>query len=267
LIPLTHPQFCDSGLVRVFEAWFAGIAQRADGFISISKTISDELQSKIAATLPSGTKPHQWFDYFYLGSDLDRAANDKPIRTDIAQLLQDNRSLYLMVSTIEPRKNHAYLLEAFEVLWAKGLAVQLCFVGRVGWKCATLMRRIQAHTELGRRLFHLHDLSDAELEHCYRRAKALVFPSFVEGFGLPIVEAMQRGLPVMASDIPVFREVGGDFVAYFDVARPASLATLIESFEQTGKFPAARPIDDWRWLNWGEAAHMLVETVQRHIIQ
>ena len=61
------------------------------------------------------------------------------------------------------------------------------------------------------------DLSDTSLEHAYSHASALVFPSYVEGFGLPLVEAMQRGLQAMGSDIPVFREIGGEFMAYFDL--------------------------------------------------
>ena len=86
----------------------------------------------------------------------------------------------------------------------------------------------------------------------------MVFPSHAEGFGLPLVEAMQRGLPVMASDIPVFREVGGDFMAYFDLADPQSLVRLIQAFEASGQFPAARPVVEWQWVDWRGAAGQLI---------
>ena len=169
-----------------------------------------------------------------------------------------------MVSTIEPRKNHVYLVDAFEKIWADGGQVALCIVGKVGWKCADLVHRITQHPELGKRLFMFNDLSDTELERCYQQSKALVFPSFVEGFGLPLVEAMQRGLPAFASDIAVFREVGGEFLAYFDIGDPASLAHSVLAFESSGQFPAQKPVSDWAWPGWKESAQELVRVISSH---
>ena len=96
------------------------------------------------------------------------------------------------------------------------------------------------------------------LEFAYSNARALVFPSHAEGFGLPLVEAMQRGLPVMASDIPVFREVGQDFMAYFDLHDPGSLVERVKAFELSGQFPAARAVEHWQWIDWAAAAGQLV---------
>jgi len=108
-------------------------------------------------------------------------------------------------------------------------------------------------------------LSDKSLEHAYSHATSLVFPSYVEGFGLPLVEAMQRGLPAMASDIPVFREIGGDYMAYFDLADPQSLADLVTGMERSGEFPAALSLENWRWLSWREASAQLVERIERNL--
>ena len=111
-----------------------------------------------------------------------------------------------------------------------------------------------------------NDLSDTSLEHAYSHASALVFPSWVEGFGLPLVEAMQRGLPAMGSDIPIFREIGGEFMAYFDLAEPQSLADLVTGFERSGKFPAARSVADWQWIGWREASAQLAERTLRNLV-
>ena len=110
-----------------------------------------------------------------------------------------------------------------------------------------------------------NDLSDTELEYCYLNSRSLVLPSYVEGFGLPLVEAMQRGLPAMASDIPVFREVGGDFIAYFDLEKPETLAALIRHYEESGEFPASKKVKDWSWLNWEDSAEQLLTRIVSHV--
>jgi alpha-1,2-rhamnosyltransferase len=141
----------------------------------------------------------------------------------------------------------------------------LCIAGRIGWKCDALLARVRNHAELNKRLFMFNDLSDTSLEHAYSHASALVFPSWVEGFGLPLVEAMQRGLPAMGSDIPIFREIGGEFMAYFDLEEPQSLADLVTEFERTGQFPAVRNVADWQWIGWREASAQLAERTLRNL--
>lgn len=261
LIPCTHPQFCDAGLVKVFDRWFDWIAEMADGFICISTTIRDQVRAEIVRRRGEDVARQLWFEHFYLGSELDLVHDRSELDAELTRMFDEGDPVYLMVSTIEPRKNHAYLLDAFERLWAEGSRARLCIIGRIGWKCDALIERIQNHPELNKRLFMFNKLNDRGLEHAYAHARALVFPSFVEGFGLPLVEAMQRQLPVMASDIPVFREVGGDFVAYFELERPESLASLVQEFEASDRFPAARSVRDWRWLGWRDASQQLVDRV------
>ena len=269
LIPLSHPQFCDEGLVKVFDHWFDWVARTADGYIAISQTIAAEVRADIHRRLgekgESGESAarQRWYGHFPLGSELDLSQQAARPRAALRRLFDSQRPVYLMVSTIEPRKNHAYLLDAFEILWRDmpQTRASLCIVGRIGWKCAPLIARIRSHPELGRRLFMFNDLDDSELEYSYRHSRALVFPSFVEGFGLPLVEAMQRGLPAMASDIAVFREIGAEFLAYFRLDDPASLARQIEEFETCGQFPARRPVREWSWPGWAASTQTLIERI------
>jgi alpha-1,2-rhamnosyltransferase len=261
LIPSTHPQFCDAGLVKVFDRWFDWIAEMADGFICISTTIRDQVRAEIVRRRGEEVAQKLWFEHFYLGSELDLVRDTSQLDGKLTRMLDEGEPVYLMVSTIEPRKNHAYLLDAFDLLWAKGVRARLCIIGKVGWKCEDLVARIRSHPQLNKRLFMFNKLNDRGLEHAYAHSRSLVFPSYVEGFGLPVVEALQRGLPVMASDIPVFREVGGDFVAYFDLQRPETLAELVQEFESSGRFPATRATADWSWLTWRDASRQLVSRV------
>ncbi len=237
LIPLTHPQFCDAGLVKVFNHWFDWIAATADGYVAISETIRDEVRAEMLRRIGPEKVAQRWFDYFHLGSELDLVEDGASVEPDLLRMFKAKAPVFLMVSTIEPRKNHGYLLDAFERAWAQGSQARLCIAGRIGWKCEALVERVRQHPELNKRLFMFNDLSDKSLEYAYSHAASLVFPSYVEGFGLPLVEAMQRGLPAMGSDIPVFREIGGEFMAYFDLADPQTLANLVTRFEATGEVP------------------------------
>jgi glycosyltransferase involved in cell wall biosynthesis len=266
LIPLTHPQFYDTRLVEVFSEWFDWITRTADGYMAISATVRDQVREELRQRIGVEQTNHCWFDFFHLGSELDLHNDDATVEPRLTQLFTTSEPVYLMVSTIEPRKNHAYLLDAFEHAWAAGSTARLCVAGRVGWKCDALLARVRNHPELNQRLFMFNDLSDTSLEHAYAHASALVFPSFVEGFGLPLVEAMQRGLPAMGSDIAVFREIGGEFMAYFDLQDPESLARLIIGFQHSGQFPAARDVADWQWIGWREASLQLVERSARNVL-
>jgi len=263
LIPLTHPQFCDASLVRRFDDWFDWLAETADGFVAISQTVSHQVADELKRRLGATAAAQRWHRHFYLGSELDLDLRDHhaDAEPELKQLFDAPWPVYLMVSTIEPRKNHAYLLDAFERLWSGDSEVRLCIIGRIGWMCTDLLKRIHDHPQRGKRLFMFNHASDRSLEYAYSHARALVFPSHVEGFGLPLVEAMQRNLPVMASDIPVFREIGGDFFAYFDLANPDSLATMVEGFEQSGEFPATRALSEWCWIGWPDACQQLIHSI------
>jgi alpha-1,2-rhamnosyltransferase len=155
------------------------------------------------------------------------------------------------------------LLDTFDGLWAKGIDVNLCFIGRVGWKVEDLLARIKSHREYQRRLFFWSDIDDVELAYCYKHASMLVFPSFIEGFGLPIIESLGHGLPVLASDTPIHREVGLDHIGYFDLADPGSLETQIEAIEKNGIPDALRVDPDYRWQDWESSTRMLLNKINK----
>jgi len=265
LIPVTHPHFYEARPAQVFSEWFDWIVRTADGYIAISATVRDEVRSEVQRRIGKVQTEKRWFDYFYLGAELDLHSENVIVDPCLQRIFNSPEPVFLMVSTIEPRKNHAYLLDAFDRAWASGSNAKLCIAGHVGWKSDELSNRIRNHPELNQRLFMFNNLSDTSLEYAYAHASSLVFPSFVEGFGLPLVEAMKRGLPVMGSDIAVFREIGRDFMAYFDLNNPQSLADLIDKFERSGKFPATRNVGEWSWIGWREASLQLVEHSARNV--
>jgi glycosyltransferase involved in cell wall biosynthesis len=261
LIPVTRPEFFDQRLHDIYNTWFNWIIHQADGFMSISRSVRDELKNELLARLGQADAEQRWHGYFHLGSELDLRSEGSIPETALSAVFSKKSPVYLAVSTIEPRKNHAYLLDAFEHAWAAGSQASLCIIGRIGWKCADLVARIHSHREYGQRLFMFNDIDDNGLEYAYAHAASLVFSSHAEGFGLPLVEAMQRGLPAMGSDLPVFREIGGECMAYFDLQEPKSLAHLIQRHETEGHFPAPQSLDKWHWINWQTSTEQLVNGV------
>lgn len=261
LIPITHSRFCDDGLVTAFKAWFYDSLAHVDGYIGISHTVQRDLRAFMDNAFGARAADKQ-YDHFLLGADFaHRDADAGSVRSDLTQSLAE-RPTYLIVSTVEPRKNHAYLLDAFELLWREGVDVGLTIVGRVGWKVEALIQRIQENPEYGKRLRLWTDLNDRELHVCYQRARMLVFPSIVEGFGLPIVESLANGLPVLASDTPIHREVGGERIGYFDLASPADLAARIRQIEQDGMPVELQVPEGYRWLDWRASSRSLLERVR-----
>ena len=167
---------------------------------------------------------------FELGAELDAAQGE--LRSQAKELFAPNvANPYLMVATFDPRKNHRYLLQAFEQLWKVRPDIKLCLIGRVGWMCEDLLIELDRHPRKNQQLFIFHDLTDSELQFCYRNSRGVVFPSIVEGFGLPIVESLWHGQKTFASDTPIHREVGREDCSYFDLADPQSLVTSILDWE------------------------------------
>ena len=152
-----------------------------------------------------------------------------------------------MVGTIDLRKGYAQALAAFEALWAEGFDVKLVIVGQPSWNVETLVKRLMNHPESGRRLFWFGRADDMFLAALYKSCTVLLAASEAEGFGLPLVEAAQRGLPIIARDVPVFREIAGDNVFYFSGLTAEALADALKDWlrlEENGLAP--RP-DGLQW--------------------
>ena len=164
---------------------------------------------------------------------------------------------FLMVGTIEPRKGHAQTLAAFERLWDKGHDVNLAIVGKQGWLVEALVERLRRNPEAGRRLFWLQGISDEYLEQIYAASTCLIAASLAEGFGLPLIEAAQHKLPIIARDLPVFREVAGDHAFYFRGDKPEELADAILQWLSLHAEGNAPKSDAMRWLTWQQSAKTL----------
>jgi len=258
LIPELYPHACHEVTVPRFDAWLRQALVESDGFLAISRTVAEEL-SAFVETRALPRRPGLKIGWFHCGSDIFDAPAEAP-RDKIRAAVAGAAPAFLCVGTIEPRKGHRTALRGFDELWAGGLDARLVFVGRRGWFDEAVVGEIVHHPEFGRRLFWFDDVGDGELSFLYDSAAAVLFPSYAEGFGLPIVEAARRDRPVLCSDIPVFREVGGGGAAYFRVNDPHALAECVRGWlaGDVGTDPS-----QVLRSTWADSARRIVEVVTR----
>ncbi|MEO8740563.1 MAG: glycosyltransferase family 1 protein [Casimicrobiaceae bacterium] len=259
LIPADHPDLAPEGTPILLDKWLRRVVPFAHGMLGISGTVARELRAHLARI---GLMPPPRIDHFYLGSGLDyQGASGISLDAVAKACIDPGAGVYLTVGTVEPRKNHRLMLDAFERLWQDDIDARLLIVGRLGWRSDDLAHRIRDHPQFGRLLVWFEAASDAELDYVYRHASALIFASSCEGFGLPLVEAMHYGLPVIASDIDVFREIGGDYPAYFALGEPRSLETVLRRRQRAVAHAAPGRALAPGWLSWADSARMLLEKV------
>ena len=197
--------------------------------------------------------------YWQLGADFS-AGTVEPLKppTD-----HPKRHSFLMVGTIEPRKGHRVAIEAFETLWKEGFDIDLVVVGKPGWESDQLINRLRLHPTAGTRLRWHSDAKDDELRRLYGEFDALIATSFVEGFGLPLVEAMHFGKPVIVSDIPVFREIteSGTSAHFFEVGSSIGLAAAVRKFI-ADSVSEERPVEKLPWASWSTSAAELQRVLE-----
>ena len=132
----------------------------------------------------------------------------------------------LMLGTIEPRKNHLRAIAAWRRLSAP--RPRLVVVGRAGWCCDDAIAALRAAVATGDALW-FDDADDSTLAVLIRHARALLYPSLLEGFGFPPLEALAAGVPVVAGDTPALREICGDVAEYCDPHDVLAIAAALET--------------------------------------
>ncbi|MBU2787014.1 glycosyltransferase [Acidithiobacillus sp. VAN18-1] len=273
LLPIRMPEVFPPGTSENHAQWLRAISS-FDGAVCVSKTIADDLAAwRVEAGIDKHNKRPYRIAWSHHGADVTNSAPSTGMPDNAKSVLDQlaSRPSFLMVGTIEPRKGHLQTIEAFTALWKEGVDVNLVIVGKEGWKdLPDSMRRVipqtveslRSHPELNKRLFWLEGISDEYLEKVYAASACLIAASYDEGFGLPLIEAAQHKLPIIARNIPVFREVAGEHALYFDVATPDGLAQSIKiwlALRESGQYPKS---DDIPLLTWKESAQQLLAVLE-----
>jgi glycosyltransferase involved in cell wall biosynthesis len=253
LLPVTLPAAFHPQTTSAFSRWLEHVTALADGIHCVSRSTANDMVHWLDAR---GVRRRPTVSAFFLGADPTEAVQATTARPELAIALTARPSL-LMVGTLEPRKGHAQALDALDILWGSLSDVNLIVVGKQGWLVNDLTARLERHVERGQRLFWLDDVNDGELEAIYAGSTALLAPSLGEGFGLPLLEAARRGRPVLARDLPVFREVVGGYPSYFSATTGAELATFI--LRWLADRPASGPLPPS--TRWDDSAAALATAI------
>jgi len=198
LIPLDFPEFVRPPAVAQCAARLETIARHADGVIAASHYSAERLAAALGRRQPPTRVAHYGMD------------DPAPAGADHLPELVDE-PFFLVTSTIEGRKNHHLLLQIWRRLVAErgSEAPKLVIVGKRGWEAASVNAMLDRCNDLSGHVYEAGPVPDAALDRLRRRARAVLMPSYAEGFGMPVMESLSVGTPVVASDIPAFRETAG----------------------------------------------------------
>jgi len=237
LIPITHPEYCRPGEAHHHRQRLQTMLVTAGGIVVNSAATAHELAVYACGT---GLPQPPCVVALLAPGRLAAPSTQRPLP----------EPYFVMLGTIEPRKNHLLLLQVWRQLVdrQRGRVPRLVLIGQRGWECEQVVDLLERCEPLRGVVLEQPHCPDQELATWLAHAQALLFPSFAEGYGMPLVEALSVGLPVLASDLPAFREVAGDVPEYLDPLDGPGWAAAIADYAQPSS--ARRQAQCGRMAGW-----------------
>ncbi|MBO1073056.1 glycosyltransferase family 4 protein [Roseomonas marmotae] len=246
IIPVTHPEYARPGHAETHRCRMANTGALADGIIVNSAATAQALLPFLTKRSPAPP---------ILAAPLGIEAVPAPPTTPMV----NGRPYFVTLGTIEPRKNHLLLLHLWRDLAKLGLPAQamprLVIVGKRGWENENVIDILERCTALEGVVEEAGQLPDREVTALMRGARALLFPSFAEGYGLPLAEALALRVPVVCSDLPALREVGEEVPDYLDPLDGSAWRAAVQDYAQSGSPRRAAQMArmaTWRAPGWDE---------------
>lgn len=206
-IPLDNPECVSRHGLRHHEKLVRSVARYAAGLIVTTAHARETISRALAAEGRSGIPTLSIS--LPLAESFDSDASPAPLIADVPY--------FVVCGAIEPRKNHLLLLQVWRMLCRSSNPVpHLVMIGSVGWQGRRILEEIHSCPEAREKIHHVAGLSTPAMKALVAGSLGLLSPSLAEGFGLPVVEALHLGAPVVASDIPAHREVAGDRAVLLD---------------------------------------------------
>lgn len=263
ILPITHPEYFGKLGNWQFLGYIVACINYADRIVVTTEATRKsfyELLEKIDCKDIN-------IDVIGLGGDLDEkcfARSEKIDKTAFDFVAKHDKEYVLMTGTIEPRKNHRVILKAFEQKLFEN-QISLVIAGRIGWNSDDIVQIMNRLRE-NKNFVFLEGKNNSTIRYLYEHAKIVAFPSFDEGYGLPIIEAMDYDVPVIAGDVPVLREVGGSYCLYCDVNDEQDWIKKIWSLysDDIEYSKWKKKAEDFQTLAWDDTANQLCELIKNN---
>ena len=247
LIPVNYSKFCTKDHVRYFLRFLELVICHSKMLLCISRSVENEVRIYIEENFNKykDIRICSWPLGFELGRN-NRIGRKNNLISEIEGCIN-----YLMVGTVNEHKGYDVAVKAFKQLWESGIDVNLCIVGQRGWNDDYFKNNIDSIDSDN--FYYFGQLDDASLDFVYQNSKCLIQASYTEGYGLPVVEAASRGLGIIASDIPVMREITEEKAIFFSAGKSDQLYEAVKSIEE--ERCEISGISDFKTYSWYESAH------------
>jgi glycosyltransferase involved in cell wall biosynthesis len=255
LIPLSHPEYCRAGEADKHRLRLLTMLREGRGLIANSADTRDALERfatkqgvHVPPTVVASLAP----------ASLAPIAQERPL---IAPY-------FVMLGTIEPRKNHLMVLQVWrQMIEEQGeTAPHLVIIGQRGWECEQIVDLLERCEALKSHVLEIGHCNDAELTSWLLHSQALLFPSFAEGYGMPIVEALMLGVPVLASQLSVFSEIASDIPDYLNPLDGIGWQRAILDYAQPhsrARDAQCRRMQDFRAPTWSQHFEVVESLLER----
>jgi glycosyltransferase involved in cell wall biosynthesis len=264
LIQVTNPEFVEPAATTVFRRSLVDVLSVCSYVMTNSNFVAEEVRRYLKDRLNFQIPVIP----ITLATELNARSQDlSMVNNEYINMAQEPYVLF--VGTIEIRKNHMYIIEVWEKLIKhfEGNVPNLVFVGKWGWEISTLQKYLEKSDYLGGRLYIYNAISDNDLEYIYRNCQFTVYPSFAEGWGLPVGESLWYGKPCVASKTTAIPEVGGSLCKYidpFNVEDGFRVISKILTDPQGLKAWAAQIRQQFRPKSWSSFSCEVFETIQNY---
>lgn len=242
ILPSLFPHFFTRKDADLYQRRIENAARLADAIVVNSRATARSFRSRFAGTPGAG---NVIVAPLGVSQPADGSAGGELVEP----------SYFVMLGTIEPRKNHRLILDLWlELRRTFGLSTpSLLVIGERGWKIDDIVKALEESARQQGPVRECGRLPDAAVAGILKGARALLLPSLAEGYGLPLAEALASGTPVLCSDIPVFREVGGEVPDYLDPTDGPAWREAVLDYAQPGsasREAQLRRLDSWSHPTW-----------------